>query len=891
MHGKPFVCALVLALAASSASAEKGSPAFARKPAAVRDGKVVRVSFAVDRATDVAVFVEDGAGQVVRHLCAGVLGRNPPAPLKVDSLEQTVAWDGLDDDGKPAAGGPFRIRVGVGLTAKYGGAAFSEQGGPNHITNVEGLAAGPDGRVYVIDNRSGWLYWPAYAVHVFRRDGSYERTIKPFPSDLPVERVKAAGAFRNDRGYLNPIIHRALGMTFYPYEDEPASQMAVTGGRLILTAVPSQSPPTTNPMYRGIAAHLAAIDLEGGVPNDEYAGPALGKGLVYRGERREGGARLAAASDGKHVYLVNIGHRYYQRGYKLQKHHVVYRAPLPAMGPAEVFFGDKTDSGADKTHLTEPMGLAADGKGLLYVADFSNNRVVVLNEADATFVGAFDVEAPQWVAVHPRTGAVYVHSKDRLIRFSGWHDAKEEASLNLGSARKGLIGWRKTAQRLTFALDASADPAVIWMGLALGAHPLQRCEDRGKAFSDLVPARCFKSPRQWRPASDPAHRMVLCRVDADGGDRLHVLDETTGRTRTMRVPRGFGNNQGITSRLDREGNIYSTAAAGGIWKSDPTGKMIPFPATAKDPKLKGHLPGGSSGTTAWERDFSIDRHGDIYAKVRGTQYHGLMHVDVFAPDGRLKRTVLWGVTDGAYGPRVDPAGNLYLMECVKPAGWRFPEAFAPYVTDRWEKHWYDWIYGSIVKFGPAGGNLWLKSRRPEKDHPKADPVPLPDTLPKKQVASSLRGDENRIQGALWIHPGVSHVGDMGIMGGGEHCHCTGCDFDVDDFGRAFAPDNGRQRVTVLDTNGNVILHVGGCGNQDHCGPDSYVRDPDDGRLRPRRADDPKDLASPFAEPEIAFSWIIGVAATDRHVYVADTLNRRVLRCRLGYAAEVTTEVK
>ena len=61
-------------------------------------------------------------------------------------------------------------------------------------------------------------------------------------------------------------------------------------------------------------------------------------------------------------------------------------------------------------------------------------------------------------------------------------------------------------------------------------------------------------------------------------------------------------------------------------------------------------------------------------------------------------------------------------------------------------------------------------------------------------------------------------------------------------------------------------------------------------LRPRKADDPKDAISPFAKPEIAFAWIIGLAVTDKYAYVDDVVNKRVLRVKLGYAAEETAAV-
>ena len=89
----------------SSATALAQEPQFTVKPAATRISDKVRIDFAVDRETDVAVFIEDGSGKVVRHLVAGVLGKNPPEPLKAGSLSQSVEWDGLNDFKKPATCG------------------------------------------------------------------------------------------------------------------------------------------------------------------------------------------------------------------------------------------------------------------------------------------------------------------------------------------------------------------------------------------------------------------------------------------------------------------------------------------------------------------------------------------------------------------------------------------------------------------------------------------------------------------------------------------------------------------------------------------------------------------------------------------------------------------
>jgi len=47
---------------------------FAQPPTAEADGTGVKISFAVEEATDVEVAVLDAAGRVVRHLAAGRLG-------------------------------------------------------------------------------------------------------------------------------------------------------------------------------------------------------------------------------------------------------------------------------------------------------------------------------------------------------------------------------------------------------------------------------------------------------------------------------------------------------------------------------------------------------------------------------------------------------------------------------------------------------------------------------------------------------------------------------------------------------------------------------------------------------------------------------------------------
>ncbi|HOX05525.1 MAG TPA: hypothetical protein PK280_03905 [Planctomycetota bacterium] len=1019
-----LTCTATLILAAASArSAEPAPPSFAKKPVAAKAGEKTTVTFAVDRETDVAVYVEDAAGKVVRHLAAGVLGKNPPEPLKANSLEQSVEWDGRDDDGKPAAGGPFKFRVGAGLKASYAGLPFAEkdQTGPNHIENVIGLAAGPDGRVYVVEQGAVWSgHWDLYKIHVFRRDGSYEKTLKPFPANLPAGRT--GGGFVNSYGAMNPLIHRASGLSLYSHDDaffgyQPA---VLPDGRLVLAVVPA----TSGANQRGLIAHLAMLDADGGIPNPTYAGPALG------GSAQLGFAYypvLAASADGKSVYIAGLGP--VDHPHAKPTHHAIYTAPLPERGPAAVWFGEPGKSGSDNAHLNDPCAVALDGKGRLLIADRGNNRILVLNEKDKSFAGSIPVEAPSWVAAHPRTGAVYVCSKQTiLIKFSGWENPKELARSDYVGLRKGIGKEWWWGVGTTFAVDCSADPAVVWVGQKSplsGGRALVRCEDLGDKFSDAVPAKCFFDQLVNRPTSDPTHRLVACATGTDAYGRypLRVLDEETGKIRD--VPGLF--NYGRSFRLGPDGSIYAQdhwEQGAGICRWDRDGKPVPFAATLQDPWLRGgRLVYGCNGTTAWERDFGVARNGDLYVKAQGAVYHGLHAVHVYDRDGNLKRIAVHETREGGYGPRVDARGNIYLMEPCKDPAKPWPDEFAGRLSPVQEM-WFDNIYGSIVKFGPEGGAIWnpgdftamtyegwgigygqahspdgkqrvsdfrttggalagtfargpatlafprrgydtaafkkisvrLKNDsggdkatltwfrlgsdvgftksvaiKPNSDFAEyvfdlsgeaewkgviwrmnlcptsaaagsfridwvrlgegggatvwnfdAEDAPerrLPATMKREKLAAHRQGPVE-LQGARWWKPGFSPV----LAGAIGQCQCTGSDFDVDDFGRVFAPDTGRFRVGVLDTNGNEIISIGGYGNQDNCGPDSHVMDPAGKFLRPRKADDPKDLVSPFAKPEIAFGWIVGVAVTDKHAYVDDVMNKRILRVKLDYAA-------
>ena len=95
---------------------------FAREPIVRKQGGADRyeISFACKGKCDVAVAVEDASGRVVRHIVYGVLGSKAPPPLKKDTLEQTLFWDGKDEFGKYVKDADkCRVRVSLGLNPTF----------------------------------------------------------------------------------------------------------------------------------------------------------------------------------------------------------------------------------------------------------------------------------------------------------------------------------------------------------------------------------------------------------------------------------------------------------------------------------------------------------------------------------------------------------------------------------------------------------------------------------------------------------------------------------------------------------------------------------------------------------------------------------------------------
>jgi hypothetical protein len=871
---KATCAVLACALFVGSLHADDRAPTFTKKPTAVKSGDGLMIDFEVDRFTDVAVTVEDAKAKVVRHLAAGVLGKNAPEPLRANKLAQSILWDGKDDFGKAATGGPFAVRIRLGMKPEFDGFVLYN---PHGSGEVSAVAVGPGGSLYVFhkdtmanENMGG------HRIKVYDRDGRHKRILTPFPADIDPEKVKPLGVFRGDGGELMPRIHNWESLSFHP------EAIGVRGRDM-----PEWSCPAVDSKGRAYwlvkGPSLVAVDPDGGIPYDTFLGPKL---LPDVKDLRAAGTLfgtdlpcLAVSSDDKYVYFAGLtagpGPDFRKNMRPLP---CVFRVDVAKRGPAEVFVGKLDVPGKEKGLLTAPRGVAVAG-GFLYVADPGSNRVVVFKEADRTYAGAIEVDNPQVVGVDPGTGAVYVCASTglqtaNLIKFSGFKNTKEVCRVALPRS-----GWNRLGVH-RIAVDASAKPVRVWLPrIQYNPTQLYCYEDAGDklvAKGDPRPAEASaEGPRDL--SVDRQRGELYVRFDEFPG-RFYRFNEETGKATEV-----FGPDlkkyrlYGAQLLAGADGNLYVYGWASGTrkgllrfthdgkplnWEGKDT-NILPF-----DGVRNFQIRGLALKPFAPPDELYLVMPGDAFT-LDEKDAGKFVSLNVLGQGGKAKRTVIWQCFNGAV-PRLDAKGNIYVADLVKPTDRSYPAFFdgklppLPEKADRGEAFWYSHMYGSIIKFPPEGGAIWYDKNLPKSavGQPPADLLAKPKVPFRKHLNqdTQLTGE---IQGAEWVRFGYSPYSGR-VIGNTSHCSCEGHGFDVDPFGRVFYPNAGQFRVEVVDTNNNPITTFGQYGNEDSGGPNARVK-----------------------TPGVPLAWPSYVAVSDRWAYVADTINRRVVRVKLGYSAEMT----
>jgi DNA-binding beta-propeller fold protein YncE len=837
---------------------------FSTKPTATKSGDKTTISFAVSAPTDVEVSVLDGSGKVVRHIVAGVLGGkgNPPEPLK-SGLSQSVEWDGKDDTGAKASGGPFKIRVAAGMKPQFDDFLLYNRDASGGIT---ALACGPNGTLYAFhmdtcanSNMGG------NKLKIYGRDGKHQKVLLPFPADISPDRVKALGVFQSPEGDIIPHIYNYETLSFYP-------DTIGVRGRDMPSLASSPAVDSKGRIYWLLKdCVLCALDADGGVPYDKFLGPKLlteVKNLCMANEYMFGvdTPSLAVSSDDAYVYISGLHTGELGKAETLKAIPCVYRVNAKTRGPAEVFVGKPDQAGTAKELLTSPRGVAV-AKGMLYVADAGADRIVIFKESDHSFAGEIHVKDPQSIGVDPATGAVYVCSYTGkqtadLIKLAGMGSDSELARMKLPQT-----GQSPNPGVHRIAVDASSKPVLIWVpSLPYGKYALQCIEDAGTKFIDKG------DPRSKELSAEGPRDLSIDRVRGElyvkgNGQVYYRIDDKAGKLKDnidlAKIPNNVNSTQLVPGT---DGYLYTDTWSAGLYRFDHTGKEFKWEGQAS------HIIPIGGVMCFQERNMALKPYAPVdefYLIPPATAQPLYTALNAYGQDGKAKRTLVWGCLQGGT-PRIDAKGNIYLAELVKPPDRSYPEFFdgklppPPKECGGGDLFWNSYMYASIIKFPPSGGVIWSGKDLPPTavGQPAADILSKPKVPFKRHYGYSPHAT-GELQGALWTRFGFAPY-SAHMSGMTSHCMCEGSGFDVDPYGRVFYPNCGQSRVEIIDTNNNWIGTFGKYGNEDSGGKDAKIK-----------------------KPEIPLAWPVYVAASDTHVYVSDTVNRRVVSVRINYAAEAT----
>ena len=825
----------------STPSTLAGDVEFVAPPRVERDAQQTVVSFTLKKSADVEVAVLNAKGKIVRHLAAGVLGGKnpPPPPLKV-GLSQKLVWDGKNDLGKPALGGPFQIRIRGGMTVKFGRTI----GGSPYTGSVvvmpyrapvNGLTVDSDGNLYIkmmssVGSHGNSGMWP-WHLRKFDRQGKYRETVLPYSPST--ERGKAHGIKLID----------APGHRFTPVNQNSLYPVfSVLGNEIVGRSLGNEIVFVSSEMRR-----LNYFSIDG---SNRIRSRQMWSAEAKLNCPRWLDIQVAFSPDGRYAYYSNVAGTAYD-GKKPEDidpkwpQGRIYRQDLtdPEADPVAFFDIELPDWNQKKYWMpsawdkkTAAAGIDTDAKGNVIVCDLVNQQVVEIGP-DGKQLSATDVPWPDKVMVSRKTGDLYVISRKisrgflppaTLRKISGrGKDAQVVSELALA----GTVGG-------AYALDESGDTPVLWLaGQVEKVGKLVRIEDRG---AKLVVAEEEFLNRDKNAISFVGY------MDVDREAELVYVTRSGGTVWRYQGESGQGGPleiKAVDLAIGPQGNIFTWGVSGRY--DGPiaryTRDLKPAPLASTGKHTFGYLY-GRAGRGSSVCGMDVDLLGRVFATYGSND----CHVRAYDADGKLvefdrKITVntrlgseqipvaIAGVRGYGGSIRLDNQGNSYLLQHGLPKDHRPPPGFE-------NDEAYRLAVGTIYKFPAAGGKF-------------------------EQTNWSVK----KADGALTSYAGCGPVSRWRAIGS---CACTKPRFDVDGYGRLYIPNGITYSVSVRDNANNEIVRFGQYGNFDCQGPESK---------------------QPL--PGIPLGWPVTAGASDRYIYVGDCLNHRVVRGDKVFAVETIIDVR
>jgi DNA-binding beta-propeller fold protein YncE len=857
---------LTVVLVAGMATA--GEPGFSKKPTAIKTDGKLRISFAVSSPTDVAVDLVNARGKVVRHLGGAALGaKNPPPPPFKPGLEQSVEWDLRDDAGKPARGGPFKVRVRLGLKADFDRFIGWKGTPPFNLCGVNGLAVAPDRKLYVItiDTMAPGAGRSENRIFALTPDGKYAGTIYPYPAGIDPRKMRGVDFFDVAKGRVTPRVYDRSCPSYLPGMRAINRQtMACTSdGRLVFANGWAVE------LYGFGPRGLQVLNTDGTVPRERVNGPTIEEGCWA------GYLHVALSPDDKNAYVCGIAGN---NRHSTKPRNVLYRVGLGVDDKRQVIFGKANTALSGKEGLNDPRGVGVDSKGRVYVSDFNNNRIAVL-DPDGKYLGEIPVKGPSVLAVHPKSGTVYVISMPggksyKLLKIAGFKNHKILAELDL-SKYGGVTSTKGKHYHPVMTLDRYAAKPILYLGSpgVYARFRLLRVEDRGGSLAESTFGQPFENRKgvglpypQGTDADGNFYFRYLSRTVSHGrvlGSR--VVDAVSGEIRPARLS--------ATGVVGKNGFFYCGKYLGKeISRKTLAGEKAPFSGT-------GALSEAFSNWRFYDRrsSFCTRYSGDVWAMTGDTDKSKKPFragVTVLGPDGKIKRK---DVVTGLQAPtsvRVDSRGNIYVADGLKLQGQSYPpeiDTFAKKLraggsTKRGghseaAEDAYGEGYGAIFKFGPEGGQI---RRLAKTGAAKAG----------ERLLNAYQGYGAKLTyaaaGLKGIYPRISQMSPPRYDYSFSACWCVHAIFDLDAYDRLIVPDAMQFKVRVLDASFNEILSFGG-----------YDQATDKGGK------------ANLPGPEIPFEYPMFAHAGGDYLYITDSAScaRRIVRVKLSYTVEESCSVK
>jgi hypothetical protein len=921
---------------------------FITRPSVTRNGDAVTIRFASKGLCDATVAIEDGQGRIVRHLASGVLGPNAPAPFAKNAREQTLTWDGKNDKGEYVDDkSAIMVRVSLGLKAQYEKSLFWEPkrrvsaGGTGQGWTEDPIpVAAPEG-VYLYDGNG------VDHLRLFDHDGNYVRTVYPFPSDK-LKDVKGLKWQDYPHGYSRPAKNGLNQTTFftsggvngYGFALPAAFAAAVAGKRIALVKL-SLSRMATD-------GSSGELDLTGPQTWFNLYKDKPWKGNEHQ-ETRCSPYSAAFSPDGKRLYLAGYSVYTFGQGGRAGKYWLggVAVVDYENNTPARIFTGNMADnSGLTPGVACDSQGrvyVANYVRDVIEVYDAEAKLLKTIPVRKPTYlfinprngeihVFSWYVGGHTWGIVPELKAQIGQVVQPMLTVLKSVDDPRPVASYLLPglSPRKGTADcWGDTTggTDVRAAVDFWTDPATVWLVRSGGrsydpseggvgiefksawersgvlllqprGNELEAKRDFGKETVRSVKRQKVDSGHQ-RLQVNPANRKLYVTereagVGGGGFKNLIEINPDTGTIkeipipldtwaedlafdidgniylrqiypqRVMRydlaswreIPWDYGEaandmNRKIESALILPARTTVCASEGGLWVS-PRGHIAVSCSTGSKGQdvLAGLIRKNQTATTGGKRYEPEVYPGRCFSSITAT-------VQIWDRHGRLVVEDAVPGMSQVDGLAIDQSDNVYVMSCISRV---------------WEgKKHFNWLTGTVIKVPPRNSK-WLSNQA-------GCPVPLSESdRPRRSpdISGYTMGDV-WVEGAEWFYGGVGNC-SLKIATG---CICwQQSRFTLDYFARSFAPEMDQFSVAVLDANGNLILRIGQYGNADDGMPMRNAERSQDGPMLV--APHPRAIGG----DEVALMHGCHVATmTDRHLYIGDVGNARIVQAKLGYHAE------